>query len=185
MILLINRGNCKVAGFVIATIGWILSTTSVGLVEWQVWYMDTTSLLPSGLAYVGLWKVYIYQHISNFSRTTLCCCFIYCDTYVPLAICVAQILLLVASILGLLRKALTICVCISVAVIWNYHSVVTEEGIAFPPSFLMPFKPDTQETGRAILVASLAAFMLVLSGLIFLSYKFPRDNRVHTEASEI
>ncbi|KAF3815773.1 hypothetical protein GH733_016312 [Mirounga leonina] len=206
MLLFINSANCQVAGFAIATVGWILTTTSMGFVEWRVWHMDNTSLSPSGPVCVGMWKVCIYHHISNYNRTKLCRHFSYRDTYLPLDIRVSQNLLLVASILGLLGRASTIFalrnvymgvrqgnatfnpsvasgilnlaagICISIAVVWNYHSVVNEEGITFPPSLAIPFKPDTQETGSAFLVACLAAFMMMLSALLFLAYKLPTVN---------
>uniref|UniRef100_A0A8D0LYA7 Claudin 34 n=1 Tax=Sus scrofa TaxID=9823 RepID=A0A8D0LYA7_PIG len=215
MPLLISRANRQITGFAVATIGWILGTTSMGLVEWRVWYMDNTSLFPSGLACVGMWRACIYHHVSNSNRTTLCHHYLYHNTYFSLDMRVAQNLLLVASILGLLGKASTIfalrnvymgilqknatCesfvtsgmlniaagVCISIAVVWNYHSVINEEGIAFPPSFNMPFKPHSQQIGSAILVACLAAFMMLLSGLFSLSYKFALNSQVHPEVSEM
>nr|XP_012418089.1 PREDICTED: claudin-9-like [Odobenus rosmarus divergens] len=214
MFLLINSTNHQVAGFAIATVGWILTTTSMGLVEWRVWYMDNTSLFPSGLVCVGMWKGCIYHHVSN-NRATLCHRYSYRDTYLPLDIRVSQNLLVVASILGLLGRAsiifalrnvymgilqenatfnpfvasgilnLAAGICISIAVVWNYHSVMNEEGITFPPSLSIPFKPNTQKIGSAFLVACLAAFMMVLSGLLFLSYKFPLVNQVHPETSEM
>ncbi|XP_058391143.1 claudin-34 [Diceros bicornis minor] len=215
MILLINSANCQVAGFAVATVGWILSTICMGLVEWRVWYMDNTSLFPSGLACVGMWKVCIYHRAGNFNRPTSCHRYTYHDTYLPVDIHVAQNLLLIASVLGLLGKVSTTfalrnvyvgilwknatCtafvasgilniaagVCISIAVIWNYYSVMNEEGIAFPPHFCMPFKPDTQEIGSAVTVACLAAFMMLLSGSFFLSYKFPLESQPHPEVSEV
>ncbi|XP_027464499.1 claudin-34 isoform X2 [Zalophus californianus] len=213
--LLFNGANCQVAGFAIATVGWILTTTSMGLVEWRVWYLDNTSLFPSGLVCVGMWKVCIYHHISNYNRATFCHRYDYRDTYLPLDIRVSQNLLLVASILGLLGRASLIFVlrnacmgvlwknatfipfvasgilnlaagiCISIAVVWNYHSMMNEEGITFPPSLSIPFKPNTQEIGNAFLVACLAAFMMMLSGLLFLSYKFPMVSQVHPQTSEM
>lgn len=215
MPLLINSANRQVAGFAVATIGWILGTVSMGLVEWRIWYMNNTSLFPSRLASVGMWRVCIYHHVNNSSRATTCHHYTYHDTYLPLDIRVPQNLLLVASILGLLEKASIIfalrnvyigilekkatCnsfitsgilniaagICIFMAVFWNYYSVMNKEGIAFPPSFNMPFKPDTQRIGSAIVVACLAAFMILLSGLFFLSYKFPLDSQVHPEVSEM
>ncbi|XP_070461050.1 claudin-34 [Equus przewalskii] len=215
MILLINSAHCQVAGFAVATVGWILSTICMGFAEWRVWYMNNTSLLPSGLARVGMWKICIYYHAENFYRATSCYHYTYCDTFLPLDIRIAQNLLLIASILGLLGKAsitfalrnvymgilrknatcnafvasgilnIAAGVCISVAVTWNYHSVMNEEEIAFPPYFYVPFKPDAQEIGNAIIVACLAAFLMLLSGLCFLSYKFPLDSHVCPEILEI
>lgn len=214
MFLFINSANCQVAGFAIATVGWILTGASLGFVEWRVWHMDNTSLFPSGRVCVGMWKVCLYHHIGNYKRATLCRHYSYLDSYLPLDIRVSQNLLLLASILGLLGRAsnvfalrnvymgvrqgnatfnpfvasgildLAAGICISIAVVWNYHSVVSEEGITFPSSLAIPFKPSTQEVGTAFLVACLAAFMMVLSGLLFLTYKLPTVNQVHPQSSK-
>ncbi|XP_064134837.1 claudin-34 [Loxodonta africana] len=213
MILLVNSANCQVAGFAAATIGWLLSTTSMGLVEWRLWHISHAPPLLSSLVCVGMWRVCIHYHDSN--KAIFCYHYTYHDTFLPLDICVSQNLLLVATILGLLGKAciifairnlymgilrktatcnpfiasgilyLSASVCISVAVIWNYHSVRNEQGIHFPSSFYVPFKPDTQEIGSAFLVAALAAFLMLLSGFIFLSYRVPLDSQVHPEIAEI
>ncbi|XP_045852435.1 claudin-34 isoform X2 [Meles meles] len=215
MVPLINSANCQVAGFVVATVGWILTTTSMGLVEWRVWYVENSALLPPGLVCVGMWKVCVYHQVSDHSKATLCQRYGYRTAYLPLDIRVSQSLLLIASILGLLGRASIIFalrnaylgvvrgntnfnplvtsgilnlasgVCISIAVVWNYHSVMSEQGISFPPSLSIPFKPNTQEIGSAFLVACLAAFMMLLSGLIFLSHKFSAATQVHPQTSDM
>ncbi|XP_044090699.1 claudin-34 [Neovison vison] len=215
MLLLITSANCQVAGFAMATVGWILTTTSMGLVEWRVWYIENNALLPPGLVCVGMWKVCVYHHVSDHSKVTLCQRYSYRDKYLPLDIRVSQNLLLIASILGLLGRASIIFalrnaylgilrenapfnpfiasgilnlasgVCIAVAVVWNYHSVMSEQGISFPPSLSIPFKPNTQEIGSAFLVACLAAFMMLLSGVIFLSHKFSTATQVHPQTSDM
>ncbi|KAG8519768.1 Claudin-34 [Galemys pyrenaicus] len=215
MVLLVSSANCQVAGFALLTIGWILCTTSMGLAEWRVWYMDKPLVFPSGLACVGMWKVCIQHHNRNFLTPTQCYHYSYCDNFLPLDIRITQNLMLAASILGLLGKATIIfalrnvymglphknaachpfiisgilnvaaSVCISIAVLWNYYSIMNEAGVAFPPSLHLPFKPDMQEVGSAILMASLAAFLLLLSGLSFLSYKSPVVSQVHPVGSDI
>lgn len=211
MPLLINSANCQIVGFVVTTIGWILGTTSMGFVEWRVWYLDNASQF-SGLACMGMWRVCVFRQ-TNITTAISCHSYSYHDTYLPLDIRVSQNLLLMSSILGLLGKASVIFalknvsmgilettttykafvisgilniaagICISVAVTWNYHSVMTEEGIVFPSSFNIPFKPHAQKIGNTVIVACLAAFALFLSGWFFLSYKLPLDSQVHPEVS--
>ena len=208
---LINIANCQILGFAVATIGWILGTTAMGFVEWRVWYLDNTSQF-SGVACMGMWRVCVFRH-TNITTATSCHSYSYHDTYLPLDIRVSQNLLLMTSILGLLGKAsvtfalknvsmgileknttykafvisgilnIAAGICISVALIWNYHSVMTEEGIVFPPSFNLPFKPHAQQIGNTVIVACLAAFVLFLSGSFFLSYRSPLDSQVHPEIS--
>ncbi|XP_042830239.1 claudin-34 isoform X1 [Panthera tigris] len=215
MALPLGANSCQTAGFTLATIGWILTITSMGLVEWRVWHIGNTSLSYSGVVCVGMWKVCIYHHVPNTNRSALCYHYAYNDTYIPLDIRICQNLLLVASILGLMGRVSIIfalknlCVgsgqrnvtfsplvvsgildiaagiCILIPVIWNYRSVMNEEGIAFPPFLSIPFKPNTQELGSAILVAGLSAIMMLSSGLIFLFYRCPIACRVHPQTSEI
>ncbi|XP_058515265.1 claudin-34-like [Ochotona princeps] len=217
MTLLFNSANRQVAGFAIATIGWILFTTSMGLVEWRLWYMENPSHSTHGLACVGIWRICIYhqQYNSNLSHTKSCHQYTYYDAFLPVSIRVSQHLLLAANLLGLLGKAsitfalrnvymslvwrnsffnplvfsgilyITASVCVSVTVLWNYYSVVNVEGIAFPPSFRVPFKPDAQEAGSAIFMAALAAFLMFSSGMVFCFYSTPLDRKVHPKVSTL
>uniref|UniRef100_A0ABI7VWX6 Claudin 34 n=1 Tax=Felis catus TaxID=9685 RepID=A0ABI7VWX6_FELCA len=209
-----GANSCQSAGFALATLGWILAITSMGLVEWRVWHTGNTSLSHSGVVCVGMWKVCIYHHAPDTNRSTLCYHYTQEDTYIPLGIRICQNLLLVASILGLMGRVSTIfalknvCVgsvqrnatfgprvsgildiaagiCVLIPVIWNYHSVMNEEGIAFPPFLSLPFKPNTQELGSAVLVAGLSAIMMLSSGLIFLFYGCPIARQVQPQTSEM
>ncbi|XP_063082787.1 claudin-34 [Cavia porcellus] len=206
----VHIDNYQVAGFAIITIAWIFSSTSMGLVEWRMWHMDDPSL-SSSIVCVGMWRVCIYKHDSNFSKAKRCHQYAYHDIFLPLDIRTAQHLLLAASALGLLGKtcaimalrntqrrtqakerahrlfitagvfAITACCCVSVAVFWNFHSVMNEERVYFPLSFHLPFQPGNQEIGSAMLVAGIGAFLLLLSGLFFLSYTYPLDIPVNPE----
>ncbi|XP_012646815.2 claudin-34-like [Microcebus murinus] len=207
MTLLINGPNHQVSGFTIGILGWILCTTSMGLVEWRVWHMDDPTFFPTGVACVGMWRVCIYHHDTNTSIAKVCHLYTYDDDFLPFEIRSAQHLLLIASILGLLGRVFSIfalrnvymgmpqkdnaynpfllsgmlnliaALCITLAVLQNYYSIKNLQGIAFPPSFQVPFRPDTQESGNAALVASIAAFLMLLSGLFFLCYKSPPESK--------
>ncbi|XP_062035313.1 claudin-34-like, partial [Lepus europaeus] len=195
---LVNSANRQVAGFAVSTIGWLLLSTSMGLAEWRLWYMDDPSLFPKGVASVGIWRTCIYHHHRDSNQsdghTKFCHRHTYNDTFLPLSIRVSQHLLLAASLLGLLGKAfiilalrnvymgivrantlfnpfvasgvlyITASACVLTTAFWNYYSVVNVQGIAFPSSFHLPFQPDTQEAGSAILVAALSALLMLLSG---------------------
>ncbi|XP_037677728.1 claudin-34-like [Choloepus didactylus] len=197
--------------FAVATVGWLLCATSMGKAEWRVWHVDNNPLFPSGLARVGVWRVCIYRHDIRFP---FCYHYTFHESFLPLDIRVAQKLLLVTSLLGLLGRVSVIFalrnahmgilqrnaihvpfmasgilhlaagICISATVVWNYLSVMKEEGISFPPSFDLPFKPDTQEVGSTSVMALLGTFLLLLSGFSFLLYRFPRNSQVHPRVSE-
>ncbi|XP_006088681.1 claudin-34-like [Myotis lucifugus] len=214
-IAMFENANCQAASFALNTVGWILSMTCMGLAEWRVWYMESSSVPSRGLACIGMWKVCTYQPNSLHSRNIECHRYTYSDTYLPLDIRIAQNLLLAASLLGLLGKVLmvtglqrvyagqlqkdTTCnpffasgvlsiiagAFILIAVMWNHQSVMNEEGIRFPPSFQIPFRPDRQETGSTVLLAVLAAFLMMLSGLLTISFQLPPNIHVYPEVSQV
>lgn len=68
---------------------------------------------------------------------------------------------------------------------WNYYTGIHREGVAFPPSFNMSAKPDTQKLGGAILVASVAACKMFLDGLISFAYSSPFETWIHSSHVEI
>ncbi|XP_012504578.1 PREDICTED: claudin 34 [Propithecus coquereli] len=175
----------------------------------HVWYMDDPSVSPPGLAFVGMWRVCIYHLDANIRTAKFCHRYTYSDDFLPRDIRISQHLLLIATILGFLGRGLTILalrnmfmgipqrhntcnlfvvtgllniiagVLVAVAVHYNYQSVRNSQGIAFLPSFRLPFRPDSQETGCTALVASVGAFLMLLSGPFLLSGQCPLGIRVH------
>ncbi|XP_003920342.1 claudin-34 [Saimiri boliviensis] len=209
-----NNDNCGFSIFTLATVGWILSSMSMGLVEWRTWYVKGTPLHPPAVAYVGLFRVCIYEHHTN--RTTAIFCYLYSseDTFLPFEIHMAQYFLLTASIFGFVGRLFTIFALrnmslglfggntynsfivsgilniaagmfILFAVLQNYDAIISSKGINFPPSLQMPFKPDVQEVGMAIQVAGIAAFLMLLSGILSLLYRCSLYAQVLAEISEM
>ncbi|XP_055969763.1 claudin-34 [Sorex fumeus] len=191
-----HHGTLHVASFALLTVGWIMCTTAMGFAEWRIWHMNN----PQGLALVGMWKVCIYQvprtHVSPFCQR-----YPFFDSYLPPPLHSVQYLLLLGNLVGLLGKvSLTMAlrnvfmgkttntknyflmsgffstftsICLALSVIYTHQAVNSEEGILFPPSFLMPTRPNSQELGNAVLIASVAAFMMLLSGLLSVLQKIP------------
>ncbi|XP_023054487.1 claudin-34 [Piliocolobus tephrosceles] len=208
-----NSANCRFSVFALTTIGWILSSTSMGLVEWRIWYMKDTPLYPPGIACVGIFRVCIYQHHTNSTTTKFCYRYSYQDTFLPLEIYMAQRFLLTASMFGFFGRAFNIFalrnmsvkifeedtynsfivsgifniaagVFILIAVLQNYDAIINSRGITFPPSLQMPFKPDLQEVGTAIQMAGIGALPMLLTGMFSLFYKCPLYCQVHPDISE-
>lgn len=67
----------------------------------------------------------------------------------------------------------------SVPLIWNLSSVVTNQTIRFPPEFNMPAAPDSQHVGCGISVGMVGTVMMVLSGIVFCSYRLPVSRFIH------
>ncbi|XP_038613434.1 claudin-34 isoform X2 [Tachyglossus aculeatus] len=107
---LISSANLQLAGFAFATVGWIFSALTMGLVQWRVWHISNTTIISSGIAWVGIWKVCFYSHskFSSNGRGEFCHYFRPGDGFLPLEIPVAQALLIFAGVLGAVGKVSTI-----------------------------------------------------------------------------
>ncbi|NXY16760.1 CLD34 protein, partial [Atrichornis clamosus] len=106
----VSASHLQLATFALGTVGWILCTISMGIVEWRVWHVDNTTIISSGIAWVGIWKVCFisYLHVSPGYREQFCHKFSGYDSFIPHEIYAAQSLLLIAMFMGLLGLAATI-----------------------------------------------------------------------------
>ncbi|XP_072516536.1 claudin-34 [Salminus brasiliensis] len=135
------------------------------------------------------------------------------DAFVPSEIAAAQPMMLLALILGLfgnssaiyglrniyfgLDKQKPIMLAFSIGggllilagvssfipLFWNLNSVVTNQTINFPSTFYMPPAPVEQYIGPGIAVGIFASILVVVSGMVFLSYKFPESLRTKVQPS--
>ncbi|KAM8820776.1 claudin-34 [Eudromia elegans] len=107
---LLSSSHLQIATFALGTVGWILCTVSMGLVDWRVWHVDNTTVISSGIAWVGIWKVCFisYLHVSPGYKEQFCHKFKAFDSFVPHEIYAAQGLLLIAMILGLVALTATV-----------------------------------------------------------------------------
>lgn len=100
---LVHTAHAQFVGFWVGAIGWILTIVAIGLVEWRVWEVSDLSVITSGLAWVGIWRVCFYTSVLATSQYKI----MYCqrmqltDPYLPNEIAAAQALMLLAFILGL------------------------------------------------------------------------------------
>uniref|UniRef100_A0A671QYD5 Claudin 34 n=1 Tax=Sinocyclocheilus anshuiensis TaxID=1608454 RepID=A0A671QYD5_9TELE len=184
------------------TVGWTLVIVAVGLVEWRVWEVSDLSVITSGLAWVGIWRVCFYSHAPILSDNQIMFCqrIRLSESFTPPEIVAAQVLMLVALILGLagnasvvyglrnvyfgLNKSKPIRLAFSsggvlliltgasalVPVCWNLNSVVNNQTISFPAEFRMPSAPVNQSIGPGIIIGIFASILLVLSGMNELLY---------------
>uniref|UniRef100_A0A3P8S4E2 Claudin 34 n=1 Tax=Amphiprion percula TaxID=161767 RepID=A0A3P8S4E2_AMPPE len=67
----------------------------------------------------------------------------------------------------------------SVPVIWNLSSVATNRTIRFPPEFKMPAAPDSQHVGCGVVVGMVGTVLMVMSGVIFCTYRSPVSRLLH------
>lgn len=107
---LVSTSHLQLAAFALGTVGWILCTVSMGIVEWRVWHVDNTTIISSGVAWVGIWKVCFisYLHVSPGYKEQFCHKLSGYDSSIPHEIYAAQGLLLIAMCTGLLGLTATI-----------------------------------------------------------------------------
>ncbi|XP_078100057.1 claudin-34-like [Sander vitreus] len=60
-----------------------------------------------------------------------------------------------------------------IPLLWNLTSVVTNQMIKFPPEFNMPQAPDSQHVGCGIKVGIVGTALMIVSGIIFCTYRLP------------
>lgn len=174
--------------------------TTNGINEWRLWHVEDVSVITSGVAWVGIWKACFFSHA--FSRMETCQSISISDPFLPTEIPVAQVLMVLGMICGLagniiaamaMRMAyfsledrrnirlffllggslyvLTGTLCL-VPLAWNMTSVFNNSTINFPPEFYLPAAPVKQQVGSAIIVGMLASIMMLISGLLFLFYRY-------------
>ncbi|XP_009982459.1 PREDICTED: claudin-5 [Tauraco erythrolophus] len=82
----------------------------MGIVEWRVWYVYNTTIISSGIAWVGIWRVCFISDVlvSPGYKEQFCHKFSGYDSSIPQEIYAAQGLLLIAMFMGLLGLAATI-----------------------------------------------------------------------------
>lgn len=71
----------------------------------------------------------------------------------------------------------------SVPLLWNLSSVVTNQTISFPPDFKLPNVPESQHVGCGIWVGMVGTALMIVSGIIFCSYRLPVRLQARTQPS--
>lgn len=104
---LVHTAHAQTVALWFGTIGWTLVIVSVGLVEWRVWEVSDLSVITSGLAWVGIWRVCFYSHAPILSNNKIMFCqrIRLSESFAPPEIIAAQVLMLVSLILGLAGNA--------------------------------------------------------------------------------
>uniref|UniRef100_I3J541 Claudin 34 n=1 Tax=Oreochromis niloticus TaxID=8128 RepID=I3J541_ORENI len=174
-------------------LAWILTMTTAGLNEWRLWRVGNATIISSGEAWVGIWRMCFYSHVLPDMEN--CRSISISDSFLPVEIPVAQVLMMLAAIFGL---AANICAAVAVRMAyfsvedrrsirlvfllagalylltgtsslvplaWNMNSVLKNSTIDFPPEFQIPAPPVSQRVGSAIGVGLCASVATLLSGL--------------------
>lgn len=200
MIYLTDTAHWQFLGLVVGFLAWILTMITAGLNEWRLWQVADVSVITSGVAWVGIWRVCFYSHalpnVENCRGISIS------DTFVPVEIPVAQVLIMLAVICGLVgnisaavalrmvyfsleeRRNIRLAFVLAgtlyfltamlslVPLVWNMRSVLNNSTIDFPPEFYLPAAPVRQQVGSAIAVGLFASILMLISSLFFLCYRY-------------
>lgn len=203
MAYLAHTAHLQFLGLVVGVLGWILILCSSGINEWRLWYVSDTSVITSGVAWVGLWRACFYSHIMNTAE--FCQALVITDSFLPPEIVASQVLVMMAVAVGLIgnitagygmRKIyfglgkprsinltflsagslyLLTATCSFVPLFLNTAAVLNNHTIAFPPEYDFPPAPSSQGIGSGIGVGIGASCMVTFSGLLFLAYRYPKN----------
>ncbi|XP_055764269.1 claudin-34-like [Salvelinus fontinalis] len=146
---------------------------------------------------------YSHTLVTSGFRVMYCQSMALSDSFTPPEVATAQVITLIGLVVGFCGNAAavyafrsvyfglekqtpircafavagTLCllsaVCFLIPLLWNLNSVVTNQTIAFPSNFHMPPAPVTQNPGAGIGVGIIGSFMIIVSGVIFILYRFP------------
>lgn len=198
MLFLADTAHVQFLGLIVGFVGWILTMATAGLDEWRLWYVSDISVINSGVAWVGIWRACFYSH--TLPKMENCQSISISDSFLPVEILVAQVLMMLAVICGLAgnmtaalamrmayfsvrnRKSLRMLFILAgvlyfltavlslVPLVWNMTSLLNNSTIAFPPKYHLPTVPESQEVGSAIGLGILSSIMMLISSLIFFCY---------------
>lgn len=208
MMYLAHTAHWQFFGLTAGFLAWIITMATAGLNEWRLWYVEDVPAITSDVAWVGIWRACFYSHM--LPESEFCRSIGIADAFVPMEISVAQVLMMLAVIFGLVaniaaaaavriayfsvkdRRKIRLAFMLAgtlylltgalslVPLAWNMNSVLVNRSIDFPPEFHLPAAPLRQQVGSAIAVGLSATILMLMSGLIFLSYQYVR----HTLKSE-
>lgn len=208
MMYLVDTAHWQFLGLAVGFLAWILTMVTAGLNEWRLWEIADVSIITSGVAWVGIWRACFYSHV--LPKMENCQSISISDTFVPVEIPVAQVLIMLAVICGLagnISAAVAVrmvyfsleqcrnirlvfllagtlyfltAVLSMVPLVWNMSSVLNNSTIDFPPEFYLPATPIRQQVGSAIGVGMFASILMLISSLFFLCYHYAW----HTLSSE-
>lgn len=173
---------------------------TVGLNDWRIWFVDNTTVINSGVAWIGIWRGCFYSHV--LSEIEFCQSLSISESFLPIEIKLAQVLMMLAVIIGLIgnmtgayamriayfsmdnrskiRLAFLLAgtvyllagFCSLLPLAWNMNSVLNNQTIIFPPEYQFPAAPIRQRVGNGIGVGIFASTLMLLSGVVFLCYRY-------------
>ncbi|XP_022055966.1 claudin-34 [Acanthochromis polyacanthus] len=200
MLYLAQTAHWQFWALITGFLAWILTMTTAGIDDWRIWQVDNVSVIDSGVAWVGIWRACFHSHV--LPKMENCWSISISNSFVPVEIIVAQVMMMLAVICGLAGN-MTAAVAVRmvyfsvenrrhirlafaaggilylltatlclVPLVWNMTSVLNNRTIDFPPEFHLPAAPVSQEIGSAIGVGLFSSILMLISSLFFLCYRY-------------
>ncbi|XP_020774595.1 claudin-34 [Boleophthalmus pectinirostris] len=200
MLYIAHTAHWQFFALVVGFLSWIITLATTGLNQWRIWFVNNTTVINSGVAWVGIWRACFYSHV--LSEIEYCQYLSITESFLPTEIKVAQVLIMLALITGLVGNMVaangmrlayfsvenrsriklffplagTIYLftgfCSLLPIAWNLNSVLNNHTIDFPPEYHFPAAPVSQKVGNAIIVGAFSSVLMLLSGLTFLCYRY-------------
>ncbi|XP_012675973.1 claudin-34 [Clupea harengus] len=211
MAYLAHTAHLQFLGLAMGAVGWLMILCSAGINEWRLWYVSDRSVITSGVAWVGVWRACFYTHTMNTAE--YCRALAVTDSFLPVEMVLAQILIMMAVAVGLLGNVVGGCAMRKVyfglgkrrsinLTFWSAGTlylltatsalvplclttaaVLNNHTIAFPPEYDFPPAPSSQGIGSAIGVGIGASIMIACGGLLFLCYRYPKKAETSIETN--
>ncbi|CAL8397450.1 unnamed protein product [Boreogadus saida] len=199
--------HTQLAALCLSLVSWTLGVASLGVVEWRAWHVADRSVVTSGVAAVGVWRTCFHSHVlvSPGLRVMYCRGMGVAEGFLPDEITAVQVVVPLGLAVGLGGNAAAVAalrgvyvgqgwggaraffwaggLCALSALLslgplaWNLHSMLGNQTIAFPPEFNLPAAPVRQSPGVGVIVATAAAVLMLISGIMFLCYRPPPGPR--------
>lgn len=203
---LAHTAHWQFFGLVLGVVGLVLTVATSGVDDWRVWYVADASVITSGMAWVGIWRACFYSNVLDTAE--FCQSISITDSFIPPDIAAAQVLCMTAIPVGIAANLVAgyamrrvyfnidgaqarhffssagvlyflTATCSLIPVFWNMSTVLKNRTIDFPPEFLLPPAPYKQELGLGITTGIGSSVLLIISGLLFLSYGQTHKPRKH------
>lgn len=200
MLYIAHTAHWQFLALIMGFLSWIITMATLGQNDWRIWFVDDTAVINSGVAWIGVWRACFYSHV--LSEVEFCQSLSISESFLPTEIKLAQVLMMLAVIIGLIGNMAGACAmrmayfsmenrrkirlafllagilyllagsCSLLPLAWNMNSVLNNSTIVFPPEYQFPAAPIRQRVGNAIGVGIFAATLMLLSGLAFLCYRY-------------
>ncbi|XP_061082896.1 claudin-34 [Conger conger] len=103
MVYLVHSSHLQLVSLWVGVLGWTLTGVAMGLIQWRVWQVADTSVVTSGVVWVGIWRTcFLSSVLAAGERDGMFCQAVgFLDRFAPPEIPAAQALMVAALVVGI------------------------------------------------------------------------------------